>query len=142
MEDNDFYKRADIAAAKAMEAALKAALAHVADTFDYAKYDIPNRFGAKWQRRIARVRQSLTEEYGNQFASLIALAQRSYVYSIVRASSYMRSLYEDVGGVRNEEDRSITTPNAYADYEGWACALANGCVRSPKIDQPKDLMRV
>lgn len=139
MEDNNFYQRAEVASIEAKETALKAALAHGADIIDFAYRDIPSSFGAKWKNRFARVRKNLTEKYGNQFDSLILLSQRSYVYSIVQASSYMYWMFHDVGGPRNEVQLGLTSPESYADQEGWAYTLANGVCA--ELHKPNELLK-
>jgi hypothetical protein len=126
MKDSDYYRRVKIAEINSEKSAIDAVLAYKVDISYYVGRVIPRVFGDRWEKLFIRIQEKLIADYPGQFDSLIALAMRSYIYSIVSASSFMLSLYNDVGGPRNETEARFLTPQGYADSEGWAYTLFNG----------------
>lgn len=120
--DNDGLARLKIIKAKAKQVGLDAALHHAPKIEHYAKIDIPNIFGDKWAKTFRRKRERLLDNYGSKFASLIIFSLREYTYACHKAAAFMSEVVV-LDDERYEETRKLTTPQGYADSEGWANTL-------------------
>ena len=138
MKDDEFYSRAADAKTKARATAIDAAMAYKIGKPACVSADIPNVFGEKWANKFAKERKNLIDEYSEQFESLITLSVREYIYSKVNASSFMLALYESAGGARDDDYARLTTPDGYANSEGWAYTLYNSIA---EIDPHNELLQ-
>lgn len=120
--DHEGLEKLHKAKAKARKVGLHAALNHHPEVAHSIQMDIPNTFGDRWAYDFRRRRQRLSENYKEEFASLLRVSAREYIYACHKAAAFMLEVVAP-DDARHEATLRLTTPKGYADSEGWAYTL-------------------
>jgi len=122
---------------KAKTHALDVALSSRMTVIPDLSRDVPQVFGDRWAAGIDRTKSRLSVEYGDKLVALIRYSQRYYVYACEEESTFMRLMFELEGGVTNDLQKQLITPDGYADSEGWAYTLYNTLA---ELNKPPELL--
>jgi hypothetical protein len=134
VENQEFYARGDRAKKNSKEIAIVEALKIKLNISHVVSDPIPSVFGNRWESSFDRTRMQLIESYGEKFHGLITLAALHFEFSRWRDATFMRLLAPDQPP---EGYLMMTTPDGYADHEGWASTASNGLA---DLCQPIELL--
>lgn len=121
---------------KDMEAAIKLCVDFEFAPLNYSDEHIITSLGNRWSNTFFSIRKKLASRYGECFDDLILLSNRYFVYACYYGVANI-SLLVKCGYVDDDKGAKLTTPDSYADFEGWANTLYT---QVPVTDKPVDLL--
>jgi hypothetical protein len=138
--DESFHQRVLVAEDEARATAIERALRVEFDASSILDEEVPRVFGPRWAACIERVRSTLRTLHPKRLNDVFILAARHFEFSRCSGAAFMSSLGGipvETHGVSESLLAILSTPDGYADYEGWANVVAD---KLGDIEKPSELL--